>query len=85
MYNEHLFNMISREFGLNRAIQFAEELSFMYGEMAKQPNANLEYAYENQWWKTKFENLKHNNYARLDGKVSVVYEGGEELVSKTNN
>lgn len=85
MYNEHLFNLINREFGHNRAIQFAEELCFMYGEMAKEPNASAEYAYEHQWWKTKFENLKHNNYARLDGKVSVVYEGGEELVSKTNN
>lgn len=85
MYNEELFNRFSREFGINRAIQFAEGLSFMYGELAKEPNASLEHAYEQQWWKTKFENLKHNNYERLDGKVSVIYEANESLVQKVND
>ena len=81
MYNEHIFNRISREFGLPKAIEFTEMLNYMYKMLSEEPGSSLELAYEHQWWKQKHEQLKHNINERLDGKISVFYEGTKNVVT----
>lgn len=82
MYNEDIFNKMNREFGLSKAIEFTEILSYMFKMLSEEPNSNPEFAYEHQWWKQKHEQLKHNINERLDGKISVFYEGTKNVVTK---
>lgn len=79
MYNEDLFNKISREFGLSKAIEFTEMVSYMYKVLSEQPNSDPELGYEQKWWKQKHEQLKHNINVRLDGKISIFHEGIDSM------
>lgn len=86
MYNQNLLDKMIDKFGIEKTISFAEMVSEMHGILYEESVSNghdepTEHNFERDWWRVKFEELKHNINERLAGKVSVCNHRSERVGS----
>ena len=63
MYNPELFEKMVEKFGMNKTIEFAEMVTYMYNllhqdALSRKQHNQTEYGYEHYWWEKKHEELK---------------------------